>query len=274
MSAAPANPEELLERALQELVRYYRHSAAGRRCQGIVHNLNAPLQVLSFLVELLEQKALEEERYLAGLPSPAREKLGVFVTQCGMRFKQLSQEIENLQIITRRLLHQGMHEDLEDPLYVDLNRLYQDELALYQDNLFFKHQIRTQLSFEAGLPPIWGHYLDFSQSFRNLVDNALEAMENSEVRRLTVETKLEGNRRLLRVGDTGGGIPASLADRIFEPFFTTKGTAAHPRAGLGLFMARRLLAPYGGSFQVQSGGGETWFTVVLPVSRKAGGAPA
>ncbi|MDI6854475.1 MAG: ATP-binding protein [Deltaproteobacteria bacterium] len=266
MSPSSAGPEGLLERALRELVRYFRHSAAGRRCHGIIHNLNAPLQVLSFQLEILAQKASEEQRYLAELASPAAEKLGMLLAQRQQRLKQMSQELENLQIITRDLLRQAAHEDQEDPQYIDLNRLYQDELALFQNDLFFKHQVQTRLCFGAALPPIYGHYLDFSQSFRNVVENALEAMENVELRRLTVETELEGNRRLIRIGDTGCGIPAALADRIFEPFFTTKSTAVNPRAGLGLYMAKRLLAPYGGCLQAVSGAGQTWVTIILPVS--------
>ena len=44
----------------------------------------------------------------------------------------------------------------------------------------------------------------------------------------------------------GAGIPPEIRPRIFEPFFTTKGNGENGHAGLGLFMARRLLAPYGG----------------------------
>ena len=259
-------PGDLLERSLQELVRYYRHSAAGRRCHGIIHNLNAPLQVLSFQMELLEQRAKEEQEYLSGLSSPAAEKLTTLFTQRRQRFKQMRQEIENLDNMTRRLYHQGTHEDLEDGVYLDLNRLFQDELALYQDNLFYKHQVQKHFSFQASLPPTYGSYIDFSQSFRNLVDNALEAMESAEIRRLVVETRWTGKQRLLRIGDTGGGVPAEVAERMFEPFFTTKGSADSPRAGLGLYMARRLLAPYGGQIQAESKGGETWMTVALPVA--------
>jgi signal transduction histidine kinase len=109
------------------------------------------------------------------------------------------------------------------------------------------------------------HYLDFSQSFRNLLENALEAMEGAARRRLTVVTAFAGGQRLLQLGDTGPGIPPEVAPRIFEPFFTTKRSGDNGHAGLGLFMARRLLAPYGGEIRVDSVPGETWVTLTLPV---------
>lgn len=125
--------------------------------------------------------------------------------------------------------------------------------------------MEKQFIFQEDLPPVFGHYIDFSQSFRNILANALEALEGAARRRLTVMTTLEEGRRLLHVGDTGGGIPPEIRPRIFEPFFTTKGDLDQDHAGLGLFMARRLLAPYGGEIQVDSVPGETWVTVALPV---------
>jgi signal transduction histidine kinase len=156
---------------------------------------------------------------------------------------------------------QGAHEETEDRLLLDLNEIYRQELDFYLANPFFKHRLEKHFHFHAGLPPIYGHYIDFSQSFRNLLENALEAMEGCERRRLTVATGLEKGRRLLHLGDTGPGIPPEIRPRLFEPFFTTKAD----RAGLGLFMARRLLSPYGGEIMINSVPGETWVTVVLPL---------
>ena len=71
---------------------------------------------------------------------------------------------------------------------------------------------------------------------------------------------------LVRLGDTGVGIPPGVLPRIFEPFFTTKGTPGGDRAGLGLFMVRRLLAPYQAEIRVDSAPGETWVRVSIPVA--------
>lgn len=256
----------LVERALQELTRYYRHSAAGRRCHGMIHNLNAPLQVLSFHMELLEHQLAEEKKFLAAGSDEARQKLAVLHRQRQKRLKQMQQGLSDLQILISRLIQQGLHEDLDDRLSLDLNELYRNELALYHDNLFFKHHVQKEFWLLDNLPPIYGYYIDFSQSFRNIVDNALEALEGAKTRRLVVRTEFDGQNRVIKVGDTGGGIPPDMAKRIFEPFFTTKGTPEKPRAGLGLYMARHLLAPYRGQIRVASQAGETWVTIILPAS--------
>jgi len=257
---------EFLALCLTELVRYYRHSSAGRRTGGIVHQMNTPLQVLSFQVELLEQKSLAEQKYLLHCPPAPAQELGALRDYRLEKIHQFRQELEKLQALTRRLFLQGVHEDHEELIPLDLNQVYLEELELYLAEPFFKHHLEKDFHLQAPLPAIFGHYLDFGQSFRNLVDNALEAMAGAPRPKLTVETRFHNGQRLLRIGDNGPGIPPEILPRLFEPFVTTKGTPARPRAGLGLFMARRLLAPYGGQLQIDSRPGETWATVRLPVA--------
>jgi signal transduction histidine kinase len=257
-----------MARCLEELVQYYRHSAVGRRCAGIIHNMNTPLQVMSFQLELLEQKSQEEATQFSDqqkLPLPELMALYEYRDQ---KLKQLHQEVDNLREMIHRLALQAVHEGQEEHCYLDLNQIFRDELDLYQADPLFKHRVEKKFSFAPGLPPIHGHYVDFSQSLRHPVDNALEAMAESPRRLLTVTTLVQENRRVLRVGDTGVGIPPSLQSKLFQPFFTTKGTRETPRAGLGLYMTQRLLEPYKGEITIESRPGQTWVTVCLPIVRQ------
>ena len=62
-----------------------------------------------------------------------------------------------------------------------------------------------------------------SQVLLNLLTNARHAVAKEEIKRVTVSTVGEGEWGILRIGDTGCGIPEDAQSRIFEPFFTTKG---------------------------------------------------
>ena len=256
----------VLERSFQELVRYYRHSSVGGRCLGIVHGMNTPLQVLSFQLDLLEQKAQEELGLLTESPLADTDPLVTLNHYRQAKFSQLRRELHRLQEITRSLVLQGVHEDAQGKFPLDLNRLCRQELELYQAEAFFKHQVTGEFHFQDGLPLFSGHYIDFSQSFRNLVDNALEAMEGTDCRQLKVMTACRNRQILLRIGDTGVGIPPGNLPLIFQPFFTTKHTPGGGRAGLGLFMVRRLLTPYQAEIRVDSDSGGTWVTVTFPVA--------
>jgi C4-dicarboxylate-specific signal transduction histidine kinase len=65
------------------------------------------------------------------------------------------------------------------------------------------------------------------------------------------------------IRDTGCGISEEIKPDLFKPFCTSKG-GKHP--GLGLFISRELLTPYGASFSYSSGAGETTFSVGFPMS--------
>jgi two-component system NtrC family sensor kinase len=264
LDGAVADP--VLELSLAELVRHYRHASVGRRCLGLVHQMNTPLQVISFQLDLLEQKAWKELPLLPG-SSPADSETPVTRNQSIQeKFRQLRRELDKLENFTRSLVLQGRHEDSQEKLPLDLNQLWRQELQFYLAHPFFKHRVTKDLHFEADLPLYPGYYIDFSQSFRNLIDNALEAMEGRDRPRLTVVTATRNRQIILRVGDTGVGIPPVDLSWIFEPFFTTKRSAQQDRSGLGLFMVRRLLSLYQAEIRVDSVPGETWVSLSLPVS--------
>ena len=96
--AAQDNPD--LERSFQELVRYYRHSSVGGRCLGIVHQMNTPLQVLSFQLDLLEQKAQEELGLLTASLLADTDPLVTLNHYRQAKFSQLRRELNRLQGIS------------------------------------------------------------------------------------------------------------------------------------------------------------------------------
>jgi signal transduction histidine kinase len=264
-----AEPEtEDMARCLTELVRYYRHSAVGRRSTGVIHNMNTPLQVISFQLELLDHKSQEEAVLLTNLQNQPIPELTALHEYRDQKLKQLHQEVDNLREMIHCIALQAVHEGQEEYCYLDLNQIFQDELDLYMADPFFKHRVEKEFDFTSGLPPIHGHYVDFSQSLRHLVDNALEAMAESPRCLLTVATLIQKDCRILRVGDTGVGFPPEVQSQLFQPFVTTKSTKEAPRAGLGLYMTQRMLKPYNGEITIESRPGQTWVTVCLPIVKQ------
>ncbi|MEW2569925.1 sensor histidine kinase [Streptomyces sp. NPDC047070] len=99
----------------------------------------------------------------------------------------------------------------------------------------------------------------------NLVDNALDAVAGTLHARVEVELRAEGRTAVLRVRDTGPGIPAGQRELIFTDGWSTKEPPAHRGRGIGLPLVRRLAERQGGSAQVaQAEGGGAEFTIVLP----------
>jgi signal transduction histidine kinase len=85
---------------------------------------------------------------------------------------------------------------------------------------------------------------------------------------LTVETATDPERAqiIIRITDTGKGIPPDVVPLIFEPFFTTKKVGQG--TGLGLAIVHGIVTRAGGTVDVTSKPGQTTFAMRLPVAEQ------
>jgi len=98
--------------------------------------------------------------------------------------------------------------------------------------------------------------------FVNLLDNAIKYSEHGEI---TVAAHLEENEILIRVSDTGIGIPPEQLPRIFDRFYRADPARSANGVGLGLAISRQIVRAHGGRIEVRSTPGEgSTFIVHLP----------
>jgi signal transduction histidine kinase len=217
--------------------------------------------------QLAEQRTtvadLEELRNLMG-PGEAGISLQFFA-----RYLRSSRSVDTLLNSTARIfdlisaVKAYSYMDRAPILEVDVPAGLDATIQMLQSRM---KNIEIERHYDADLPRISAYGSELNQVWTALIENALDALEEtSHGGKLKLTCRLEGEMMLVEIWDTGPGIPPELQDRIFEPFFTTK--APGQGLGLGLDNAMRIVRKHRGHLSVRSDPGSTCFRVRLPLDQ-------
>jgi two-component system sensor histidine kinase/response regulator len=248
-----AEQNRLLETRVQErtaqLLAMKRSAELGRYAAQIVHNLKGPMQAIVGYTSLAKMSLSGGEKNL----DIAAEQLD-----------RVESAADNLTRIVSGILQHAKNSDRFDNQWIQLNQVIEDELAFFDADNIFKYEVEKQIHLDETLPVIWVNPLHIQQIVDNLVHNALDAMENSQVKRLTLSTYPQENQICMSVADTGTGIDAQILPLIFQPDFTTK--PLDKGTGLGLASVKTMTESYGGRIEVRPNDPHgAIFIVCLPV---------
>lgn len=131
-------------------------------------------------------------------------------------------------------------------------------LTLYYNQL--KHGIDVLKQYR-DIPLVRCYPDELNQVWTNIIHNAVQAMDGRGT--LEIDVAQQDGHVVVKITDSGCGIPENIRERIFEPFFTTKPSGEG--SGLGLDIVKKILEKHHGSIQVESRPGKTTFSVFLPI---------
>lgn len=206
---------------------------------GVVHDFKNLLNGIQATIDLIKSK------YSDSLPTP------------------ILNEIENL--ILRGLELSKSLLEINKPLkpsktIFKLHKLLNEIFTLAQR--ICPENIKVLKEFDE-LPEVYADYSQLHQVFVNLIMNAKDAMPDGGILKIETEfvhitekdfilnPKLKsGNYVVVKVEDTGIGIPKEHIQKIFEPFYTTKET--RKGTGLGLFISQNIINRHNGYIEVES----------------------
>ncbi|WP_127105617.1 sensor histidine kinase [Pararhodobacter zhoushanensis] len=132
-------------------------------------------------------------------------------------------------------------------------------------------RLRAQrIDLQLDLPPLWVRAgpVRLQQVLVNILSNAIDAVESTDQRRITLRARAQGGTAVMTIADSGPGVAPQLVERIFDPFFSTKGVGKG--LGLGLSISYNIVHDFGGTLSVRNrpeGGAE--FTLTLPLAHEA-----
>jgi len=240
------NQERRLQELQSELVHVSRLTAMGEMASALAHELNQPLSAIASYMRgsstLLETEKPDLERLRYALDKAAEQAI-----RAGDIIKRL-----------REFVAKGETEHtIEDPAVVMEEA---SALAL----VGAKDQgLRVSLQFARDVGKIIVDKVQIQQVALNLIRNAIDAMQDTARRDLTIAVAKDGPMVRISVQDTGPGIRPDVAGRLFQPFMTTKANGM----GVGLSICRTIVEAHGGRIwgETNKAGGAT-FAFTLPIS--------
>lgn len=238
--------EARLRTLSSELNHVARLSEMGQVSAALAHELNQPLTAVLNYTNLAKRLIGQEENYDKQKAMDAVAKAGEQAVRAGHIIRRLRDFVEKRES-TRTL--------------EDVNTVVEDAMALGLIGTKAAN-IQAITNFANDLPSVLIDKVQIQQVLVNLLRNAAEAMEHTPRRDLTLttDTAVDGSI-VVRVSDTGTGIPGAIAEQLFRPFVTTKAGGM----GIGLAISRSIIESHGGRLTVAPNpGGGTVFQFSLP----------
>jgi len=246
--------EDELRRMERQLRQVQRLEAMGTLAGGIAHDFNNLLGAILGYGEMAMRDAPAGSRLRRDLDS---------IMVAGERGRAL---VDRILAFSRSGVGERVAVHVED--------VVRETLELFASNLSDDIVIEEQL--HAGRAAVMGDATQIHQVLMNLVTNSAQAMPAGGTLRVSLEcTRIDapraattgaifvGDHVVLKIADTGSGVPPEILERIFDPFFTTKEVGVG--TGLGLSLVHGIVTGLGGVIDVATTVGKgSVFTVYLP----------
>jgi two-component system, LuxR family, sensor kinase FixL len=236
--------ERRMQELQSELVHVSRLTAMGEMASSIAHELNQPLSAIT--------SYLRGATTLLGLEQLDRDRIRDALRRGGDQALRAGDIIKRL----REFVAKGeTQQSIEDP------GILMEEAAALALVGAKEQGVRVSLRCDRGLPDIVVDKIQIQQVALNLIRNAVEAMDGTSRRELTVSVTQKDQSLLFSVADTGTGISPEIAQHLFQPFVTSKANGM----GVGLSICRTIIEAHGGRISARPNDGcGTIFEFTIP----------
>lgn len=210
---------------------------------GIAHELNNPLQAITFGLEMIKMEFPElEDHYLT---------------------KDIDSQTFRMKSIIDSLLKLKSEKEYHFAEPCDIKGLIDQTLRLYQEKLKL-NQIKLNLDLDSVI--VNGDMAELSQMLNHIIGNAFDSLIASQNfnKSLTISSEIKDSKVIVKVQDSGDKISEEVKEKLFSPFFTTK--QANKQAGLGLSVSKTIIEKHSGHIYYQED--PKAFVFELPVLHK------
>lgn len=232
-----------LSNANAELIQVRSHekfAATGRIARTIAHEVRNPLTNINLAADQLKSEMLPDDENATHL------------------YEMISRNSNRINQLISDLLNSTKFSELTYTK-ISINDLLDETLKDASDRISLTH-VQISKNYTSGICDVSVDKERLKVAFLNIIINALEAMGNKKDSVLSLNTKVEGDFRIIKISDNGPGMDSEALSRVFEPYFTSK-----PKGnGLGLTNTQKVILNHKGEIYVESVKGKgTSFTITL-----------
>ena len=234
-----------------QLIQASKLATLGEMSTGMAHELNQPLNVISLATSNL--------RFSVKKGKNTEDNTMSKLDRIDGAVHRAASIIDHMRAYGR-LAGEGLTEINVGEIVQGSCNLLSEQLKLA--NISLVNQVATD-----GIP-VKGNAIQLEQVLINLINNAKDAIrEGDGPGEVVVDSEVSAGRVLIRVTDTGGGIPEHALPHVFEPFFTTKPVGKG--TGLGGSISYGIVREMQGDIWAENVPGGAQITISLPLLRKA-----
>lgn len=264
-------PAELLKAWEDAYLAQLQTARVGTLFRGTIHNLNGILQAFSMQSELFAMMFSKADTLLGeALNSAPEDNVQDKIVQTrellqkrANTLRQVDEKISLSQEIMKSNVDISNVPD--DGSAVTFHSLINDVVTFFNSHMFFKHKVKKDIRVDAELQIGESSYA-LSMALANLVENSIAAMEqNHDVEALfALRCFARDEKIIIEVEDNGVGVPPHIHETLFQEFVS----ATPGRPGLGLYLARKMIADLGGEIEIVGLANPTVFEISMPMGQE------
>ncbi len=238
-----------IEISLEDLIRYCSLMTAGKLIGGLFHNINGPLHTLGIEIDVLNHVVLKTQ---ADKPD--------FLENLSTRFKRMEEEFESINRMIR-VAAERVETGTLACNYLDLNHFIREELEFLKANLYFKHQVETNLELSSEVPPLKELPPGLHLALRLLLHGIVDDVEKNNGKLLTLKTSAPRKFPVLHMAISPHENPGNFMEMLsVEP---ASECVRLEGDNLGICVAALLLKSSGASLHCGHEGDTVWLSTTF-----------
>ena len=245
-----------------QLVQSEKLATVGQLASGVAHEINNPLGFSLSNLSTLRDYVAELTKLVADEQRLVTDQTKLMLEDLPILIEETVDGLQSIQSIVKDLRNYS-RDDGDQFTQTDVQACIQSTLNMLRNQITSEFDIKVTLD---NLPLIDANPGKLNQVFSNLIINAIQAMPAGG--EITIDGEVDADGLIVRIIDTGPGIPDEILSTLFEPFHTTKPVGEG--TGLGLSICRAIIVDHHqGSIEARpiDQGPGTVFEIRLPTSQ-------